>query len=133
MQALGRATYVPYQHTSAGINLRSQVEPHSPYPIAESVVDKGVPLLVVVSSAQMLPFVSELAKEHDVVVWAWQCAEVIAQRAEDNHPVVYGIPSIGDVEQAAALPPQRSDKTTRLMRAESVFGIPDTIDWADLE
>lgn len=124
-----RRVYIPEMPGAAGshMGIREAVAAVSPFPLIDGMPSPGEPLIVVVCNASMLLAAGSLASGHDIVVWAWHCPEVLAQRAEGSHPVVYGHISLASVDEAAAKGAMRRPDTDMLARLESTFGFPEVI------
>ena len=118
-----RRVYIPETPGIAGSNLglREAVAAISPFPLVEGMPGPGEPLVVVVCNASMLLAAGSLASGHDIAVWAWHCPEVLAQRAEATHPVVYGQISSTSVDEAVAAGAMHHPDTDMLARLESAF------------
>ncbi len=95
------------------------------FSIVDALPEPNEPLLVVMSNTYMLNAARELSQKHDVVIWAWNCPEEIAERALNYHPVVYGDLTPEMVEQAASAGVQPSTTTSLLARVEKVFNFND--------
>lgn len=91
-------------------------------------VSPGDPLLVVMSCPSHLQ-AARLFHESgsEIVVWAWLCSEVLARQAETEFPVVYGIPTPEEVNEAAAAGVQEQPNTSLCLALESAFNIPEQL------
>ncbi len=122
-----RRLWIPYVYTPEGEQLLCELEPRSPYPIEADVPQQGCPLLVLVDGSLKLTAARDLAQSHNVVLWVWRCPENIALRAEASFPVVYGVPTVEDVEIASGCVPAQNRTTSLLMQAEQEFNIPSEL------
>lgn len=88
----------------------------------------GDPLLVVMSCPAHLQ-AARLARENgsQVVIWAWLCSEVLARQAETEFPVVYGIPTPEQIDEAAAAGTEEHSTTSLCLALESAFNIPEQL------
>ena len=124
-----RRVYIPETPGAGNSNpgLREAVAAVSPFPLVDEMPNTSEPLVVVVCNASMLLAAGSLATGHDIVVWAWNCPEVLAQRAESSHPVVYGRISPQSVEESAAAGPRRHPDTDMLAKLEAAFEFPEAL------
>lgn len=124
-----RRVYIPEPPgaTDSIPGIREAVAAASPFPLVDGMPNPGERLIVVVCNASMLLAAGSLASGHDIVVWAWHCPEVLAQRAESSHPVVYGHISQASIDEAVAAGPRHHPDTDMLARLESTFEFPEAI------
>ena len=124
-----RRVYIPeIQGASDGnAGLREAVAAVSPFELVDGMPSLREPLIVVVCNASMLLAAGSIASGHDIVVWAWHCPEVLAQRAESVHPVVYGQISAASIEEAVKAGARHHPDTDMLARLESTFKFPEAI------
>ena len=88
----------------------------------------GDPLLVVVSCPAHLSAARSVREAgSDVVVWAWLCSETLARQAEHEFPVVYGIPTVEQIAEAAEEGPEERAVTSMCIELESAFGVPEQL------